>query len=47
MDIHMVFMLLAEFRGVEEEVTQRCLSPQEAVFEKPKESSQHLKLLYV
>jgi hypothetical protein len=35
MDINMVFTLLAEFRGVEEEVTQMCLCPKEAVFEKP------------
>jgi hypothetical protein len=47
MDINMVFMLLAEFRGIEEEVTQMCLSPKEVMFEKPKESSQHLKPLYI
>jgi hypothetical protein len=47
MDINMVFTLLAKFRGVEEEVTQMCLSPKEVVFKKPEESSQHLKLLYV
>jgi hypothetical protein len=47
MNINMVFTLQAEFRGAEEQVTQMCLSPKEAVFEKPKESSQHLKLLYV
>jgi hypothetical protein len=47
MDIHMVFTLSAEFRGAEMEVTQMCLSPKEVVFEKPKESSQHLKSLYV
>jgi hypothetical protein len=46
MDINMVFTLLAEFRGVEEFV-QMCLNPKETVFEKPEESSQHLKLLYV
>jgi hypothetical protein len=39
MDINMVFTLPAEFRGVEEEVTYMCLSPKEAMFEKPKESS--------
>jgi hypothetical protein len=39
MDINMVFTLPAELRGVEEEVTQMCLSPKEAMFEKPKESS--------
>jgi hypothetical protein len=38
MDINMVFTLPAEFRGVEEEVTYMCLSPKEAMFEKPKES---------
>jgi hypothetical protein len=47
MDINMVFMLSAEFRGTEEEVTQMCLSPNEAMFEKPEESRTHLKLLYI
>jgi hypothetical protein len=47
MDINMVFTLLAKFRGVEEEVAQMCLSPKEVVFEKPEESSQHLKPLYI
>jgi hypothetical protein len=46
-DINMVFTLLAEFRGVEEEVAQLCLNPKEAVFEKLEESSQHLKPLYI
>jgi hypothetical protein len=39
MDINMVFTLPAKFRGIEEEVTQMCLSPKEVVFEKLKESS--------
>jgi hypothetical protein len=39
MDINMVFTLLAEFRGAEEEVDQMCLGPKEVMFEKPKESS--------
>jgi hypothetical protein len=47
MDTNMVFTLSAEFRGMEEEVAQMCLGPKEAMFEKPKESSQHLKLLYI
>jgi hypothetical protein len=47
MAINMVFTLPAEFRGAEEEVAQMCLGPKEVVFEKPKESSQHLKPLYV
>jgi hypothetical protein len=47
MDINMVFTLPAKFRGIEEEVTQMCLSPKEVVFEKPEESSQHLKPLYI
>jgi hypothetical protein len=47
MGINMVFMLSAEFRGDEEEVAQMCLSPKEAMFEKPEESSQHMKQLYV
>jgi hypothetical protein len=47
MDINMVFMLSAEFRGVEKEVAKMCLDPKEAMFKKPEESSQQLKLLYV
>jgi hypothetical protein len=47
MQINMVFTLPAEFRGAEEEVAQMCLSPKEAMFEKPEESSQHIKPLYV
>jgi hypothetical protein len=47
MDINMVFTLLAEFRGAEEEIAQMCLGPKEVMFKKPKESSQHLKPLYV
>jgi hypothetical protein len=47
MDISMVFMLPAKFRGIEEEVTQMCLGPKEAMFEKPEESSKHLKPLYI
>jgi hypothetical protein len=47
MDINMVFTLLVEFRGDEEEVAQMCLSPMEATLEKPEESSQHMKPLYI
>jgi hypothetical protein len=47
MDINMVFTLPAEFRGAEEEVAQMCLGPKEVMFEKPEESSQHIKPLYV
>jgi hypothetical protein len=47
MDINMVFTLPAEFRGIKEEVTQICLGPKEAVFKKTKESSQHIKALYI
>jgi hypothetical protein len=47
MDINMVFTLPAEFRGIEEEVAQICLGPKEVMFEKPEESSQHLKPLYI
>jgi hypothetical protein len=47
MDINMVFTLLAKSRGAEKEVTQMCLSPKEVMFEKPEESSQHMKPLYV
>jgi hypothetical protein len=39
MNINMVFTLPTEFRGIEEEVAQMCLNPNEVVFEKPKESS--------
>jgi hypothetical protein len=47
MDINMVFTLPVDIRGVEEEVTQMCLGPKEAMFEKSEESSQHLKPLYI
>jgi hypothetical protein len=47
MDINMVFTLLAEFKGVKEEVSHMCLDPKEVMFEKPEESSQHLKPLYI
>jgi hypothetical protein len=47
MDVNMLFTLSDEFRGVEEEVAQMCLSPKEDVFEKPEEWSQHLKSLYI
>jgi hypothetical protein len=47
MDINMVFMLPVEFRGAEEEVAHICLGPKEVVFEKPEESNQHLKPLYI
>jgi hypothetical protein len=43
----MVFMLPKEFIRVDKEITQLCLGPKEAMFEKPKESSQHLKSLYI
>jgi hypothetical protein len=47
MDINKVFTLPAKFRGAKEKVAQMCFSPKEVKFEKPEESSQHLKLLYV
>jgi hypothetical protein len=47
MDVNMVFMLPAEIRGAEEDVSQMCLGPKEAMFEKPEESSQYLKPLYI
>jgi hypothetical protein len=46
-DINMIFTLPIEFRGVKEEIAQLCLGPMEAMFEKPEESSQHLKPLYI
>jgi hypothetical protein len=47
MDINMIFTLSAEFRGVEEEIAQMCLSPKETMFKKAEGLSQHLKPLYV
>jgi hypothetical protein len=47
MDINMVFMLPAEFRGSEENIAHMCLGPKATMFEKPEESIQHLKPLYV
>jgi hypothetical protein len=47
MDINIVFMLSIEFKGIEEDVAQMCLSPKEAVFKKPKVLSQHFKPLYI
>jgi hypothetical protein len=47
MDINMVFTLPVEFKGVEEEIAYMCLDPKEAMFEKPKKSSQYLKSLYI
>jgi hypothetical protein len=47
MDTYMVFMMLTEFKGAEEEVAQMCLGPKEAMFEKLEESSQHMKPFYV
>jgi hypothetical protein len=37
---------LIMFRGVYDEIAQLCLGPKEVMFEKPEESSQHLKPLY-
>jgi hypothetical protein len=39
MDINMLFTMPAKFRGTEEDVAQMCLSPKEARFEKPEEST--------
>ena len=47
MDINMVFILPLQFRVIDEEVAQLNLGLKEAIFKKPKESSQHLRLLYV
>jgi hypothetical protein len=47
MNINMVFMLLAELKGDDEEVAQLYLDPKEVVFKKTEESSQHMKPLYV
>jgi hypothetical protein len=47
MDVNMIFMLLAEFRDVEEGITQLCLGPKEVMFKKSEESTQYLKPLYV
>jgi hypothetical protein len=42
MDINTVFTLPAEFGGIEEELAQECLDPNEAMFENPVESSQYI-----
>jgi hypothetical protein len=47
MDINMVFILPAKFKGAEEEVALMCLDPKEVMFKKPEESSQHMKPLYI
>ena len=47
MDINMVFTLPAEFKSVEKDMARLCLGPKDAVFEKPEDSSRHLKPLYV
>jgi hypothetical protein len=47
MDINMVFMLPSEFRRDDEVVAQLYLGPKEIMFEKPEESSQDLKPLYI
>ena len=47
MDINMVFVLPSKFKAINEEVAQLNLGPKEAIFEKSKESSQHLRPLYV
>jgi hypothetical protein len=47
MDINKVFTLSAEFSCAEEEAAQMCLGPKEVMFEKPEESSQHMKPLYI
>jgi hypothetical protein len=47
MDINMMFTLPAEFRGIEQKVAEMYLSPNEVMFEKLEESSQHLKPLYI
>jgi hypothetical protein len=47
MDINMVLTLSAKFRGAEEVVAQMCLGSKEVIFEKPEESIQHLKSLYI
>jgi hypothetical protein len=47
MDINMVFTLMTEFRGGEEEAAHMYLNPKEVLFEKPEELSQHLKPLYI
>lgn len=47
MDINMVFTLPSEFRVVDEEIAQLCLGPKDVIFEKPDESSRHMKPLYI
>jgi hypothetical protein len=45
LDINMVFTLPGEFRVAEEDIAQMCLDPKDVMFEKPEESSQHMKSL--
>ena len=47
LDVNMVCTLLAEFQIIEEKIAQLCLGPRNVVFEKPEESTQHLKPLHV
>ena len=47
LDINMVCTLPTEFQIEEEEIAQLCLGPRNAVFEKPEESTQHLKPLHL
>ena len=48
-DMNMVYYLPAEFRAIDEEgeVVQLDFGPKNAIFEKPKESVNHLKPLYI
>ena len=47
MDVNMVFVLPSEFRAIDGVAAQLSLCLKEAIFEKPKESCQYLRSLYV
>jgi hypothetical protein len=47
MDVSMVFMIPAEFRGLAEDVTELVLGAERAVFEKPKNPGAHMKPLFI
>ena len=47
MDVNMVHLLPSEFEAVDESMAQLCLGPKNAIFEKPDDSTRHLKPLYI
>jgi hypothetical protein len=47
MDINMVFMIMAEFHALVEDVTELMLGAGRAVFEKPENPGAHIKPLFI